>query len=263
MESSNTRGITRGIVSPLAPQAERGSGNSNATGNCSGELKSILRKKAMPSLPPSIRSTPLSTSPSESTSSLVSYTNNRGISPATLTSNPSVLCISPPAAVPTSQTISSLFSLSPIATPKSMGLSRSTSQSKHIGENRSPEDILAESGDLDTQKSTTSESEKDVDNTELPSNLNQSTESLLTYDDGQKEEGTNDDLYIFNQEEKKSRLKLVAVALEILPVSLDQFAAMFVEENAPFNMKKYVLAFITIIVTKYTCILMIRQVSVY
>lgn len=144
-----------------------------------------------------------------------------------------------------------------------MGLSRSTSQSKHIGENRSPEDILAESGDLETQKSTTSESEKDVDNTELPSNLNQSTESLLTYDDGQKEEGTNDDLYIFNQEEKKSRLKLVAVALEILPVSLDQFAAMFVEENAPFNMKKYVLAFITIIVTKCTCILMIRQVSVY
>ena len=248
LESNNTRGI----ASLAAPQIERrGSGSYNAPGNCSGELKSILRKNTVPSLPPSSRSTPPSTTPMESTSFPVSHTNSRGISPAALTSNPSVLCISPLASIPSCQSLSSIFSISPIPTVNSVGLS---SQSKKISDLFSPEEILVEIGDSETPKSTTSVSEMDIYDKEQPSNFNQSTESMLSYDErggGQKEEGTNNYLYIFNEEEKKSRLKLVAVALEILPVSLNQFAAMFVEENAPFNMKKYVYAVITFIAKNF------------
>ena len=48
----------------------------------------------------------------------------------------------------------------------------------------------------------------------------------------------DDNLINFIAEEKKSRLKLIVVASETLPVTLDQFASMFIEVNAPFCMKK-------------------------
>jgi hypothetical protein len=49
-----------------------------------------------------------------------------------------------------------------------------------------------------------------------------------------------EDFYVarFLEDEKKARLKLVVLTGEELPVSLDQFAMMFIDEEAQYNMKR-------------------------
>lgn len=229
----------KGIASP--PHLEKGSGNGNANGN--GELKSILRKKTH-SLPPSARSTPPPT-PFESVSPLQSHSSTCVIRPATSVSTPGALSITSagPILVPASQTLSSMFSLSPLGISNSLASSRSSSQSILIGESINSEEIQLENADRDMrggQKAGSSPVESEEDNISAESSFSckDGAVPLLTFVD--RLEGTSDDLFNFNEEEKKSKLKMIAVVSESLPVSLDQFASMFIEENAPFNMKRYV-----------------------
>jgi hypothetical protein len=59
--------------------------------------------------------------------------------------------------------------------------------------------------------------------------------TLLNISDDETE-----DFYLsrFLEDEKKARLKLVVLTGEELPVSLDQFAMMFIDEEAQYNMKR-------------------------
>jgi hypothetical protein len=59
--------------------------------------------------------------------------------------------------------------------------------------------------------------------------------TLLNVSDDETE-----DFYLsrFLEDEKKARLKLVVLTGEELPVSLDQFAMMFIDEEAQYNMKR-------------------------
>ena len=45
----------------------------------------------------------------------------------------------------------------------------------------------------------------------------------------------------FDEEDKRVKLKVVVVTGEILPVSLDQFSAMFIDDDAPWDMKRYMI----------------------
>lgn len=45
----------------------------------------------------------------------------------------------------------------------------------------------------------------------------------------------------FNEEVKKTRLKYIVISSQYLAITVSQFAAMFIDDDAPHDMKRYIL----------------------
>ena len=62
----------------------------------------------------------------------------------------------------------------------------------------------------------------------------------------------------FNEEVKKTRLKYIVISSQYLAITVSQFAAMFIDDDAPHDMKRYILYLIITLGNSYSVLSLLR-----
>lgn len=220
-----------------------------ATPGCEkAELKSILRRRTMPAAIPCTRrallqSQSVPTSPPKNASKGFIRSSSGAATPIITTGVPDVFPLSPARAAQQQQQCGT--PPSPISLGSSPPLTSRYEQS--------------DSGTLDSERDKEKDRERERERDRDAEDGRQSDSSVKPATAPHERNGTGispdgttpltllnisdeetEDFYVsrFLEDEKKARLKLVVLTGEELPVSLDQFAMMFIDEEAQYNMKR-------------------------
>ena len=224
-----------------------------ATPGCEkAELKSILRRRTMPAAIPCTRrallqSQSVPTSPPKNASKGFIRSSSGAATPIITTGVPDVFPLSPARAAQQQQQCGT--PPSPISLGSSPPLTSRYEQSDSgtLDSERDREKDRDKDRDRDRERDRDAEDGRLSDSSVRPATAPHERNGTGSSPDGTTpltllniSDEETEDFYVsrFLEDEKKARLKLVVLTGEEMPVSLDQFAMMFIDEEAQYNMKR-------------------------